>query len=171
MNTVWSWGGCEYDFDVSDAACAEALAKAVGNMGGAEYTDGAGVAELIRIHCRLISGFFDTLFGEGAGETICGKAKNARLYSEAYIDFICFVNYQISSMMKLKNETEERYLRRIAVCTGCLGNEAEACGTAVMRMEKADNQMGLETQVGLEVQAEPEKTAMMWEKEEREKLA
>lgn len=109
MMRTWNYGGDEYPFDISEAGCIQRLAEALASM--KEKPEG-DAAEHMETHCCMIAEFFDTIFGEGSGERICGSVMSAGTYSEAYLDFIAYIREQIDSLTRLRAETEERYLRR-----------------------------------------------------------
>lgn len=106
---VWKRGGEEYPFDISEASCIQRLAEALNAM---KNEPEGSAADCVERYCRAIADFFDVVFGNGAGERICGGVMSGRAYSEAYLDFIDFVQEQIDALVRLRAETEERYVRR-----------------------------------------------------------
>ncbi len=118
MNRIWNYNGREYRFDISEKACVERLSDALRTLredvGAADST-----AAAIEKHCGMIAAFFDTVFGEGCGREICGAAESAEAYSEAYVDFIMFVNSEVNSFASLREEIETAY-------NGQLRKESEA---------------------------------------------
>ena len=110
MMRTWHYGGGEYPFDISEAGCIQRLAEALAPMKTESTEDGA--AEHIETHCCIIAEFFDTIFGEGSGERICGSIMSAGAYSEAYLDFIAYIREQTESLIRMRAETEARYFRR-----------------------------------------------------------
>lgn len=109
MMNAWHYSGGEYPFDISEAGCIQRLTEALASM--KEKPEG-DAADQVESHCCMIAEFFDTLFGEGAGECICGRVMSGQAYSEAYLNFIAYIREQIDSLTRLRAETEERYLRR-----------------------------------------------------------
>lgn len=109
-DTVWHYRGREIPFDVADAGCAERLTEALSHIG--DRTGGKSVPEVIEAHCGMIETFFDTLFGTGIGEALCGTDRSAAAYSEAYLDFAAFVQRQTERLEEQRREAEERYLKK-----------------------------------------------------------
>ena len=58
----------------------------------------------------MIRAFFDNVFGEGAGEAICGVRHSAEQYTLKYVDFIVFVNRQVEAFSELCRSIEDKYL-------------------------------------------------------------
>jgi len=112
MEHIWKTGGREYFFDVSESESMRklngALASLCGECGGAE--SGEGVGDTIENHCAMIGRFFDSIFGEGAGDAICGQRRSAEQYTMRYVDFIVFVNRQVEAFSAMCRDIEEKYL-------------------------------------------------------------
>ncbi len=108
MRHIWSFGGQDYRFDISEARCAERLERALEAL-REEICDGCAdkyTAPSLERHCRMIEAFFDTVLGEGCGKTVCGGGESAEAHSEAYVDFILFVNSEVRRLSELTAQIE-----------------------------------------------------------------
>lgn len=117
MIKQWTWNGRTYPFDVSEAGC---MGRLLGALEGlrtnlAQFRREQDADVMLSCHCGILQEFFDDLFGEGAGEALCGKSLSAEAYSSAYIDFMDLVNGQIDALNRLREDAEKRYLERAAV--------------------------------------------------------
>lgn len=112
MEHIWNVSGRAYEFDVSDSECMKKLNHALTVL-CEECADSAEITEVggtIEHHCTMIAAFFDTVFGEGAGEAICGVRHSAEQYTLKYVDFIVFVNRQVEAFSELCRTIEDKYL-------------------------------------------------------------
>lgn len=126
MNKQWTWNGTTLPFDVSEAGCMGRLLTALEGLRGnlSRFRREQDADDIISCHCGILQEFFDDIFGDGAGETLCGKSLSAEAYTGAYIHFMDFVNGQIDTLNRLRQEAEERYLARAAA----LGLDTERAG-------------------------------------------
>lgn len=126
MIKQWTWNTTTYPFDVSEAGCMGRLLGALEGLRAnlAQFRREQDADDMLSCHCGILQEFFDDIFGDGAGETLCGKALSAEAYSRAYIDFMDFVNGQIDALNRLREDAEKRYLERAAA----LGLTAERAG-------------------------------------------
>ena len=115
MEHIWNYGGKEYPFDISESEnmtrmCdgLNALRGEIGGLGGTEAGD------TLREQCRMIRRFFDTVLGDGMGETVCGTAYSADAHTTAYMEFILFVNAQVTAFREKVAAVEEKYMSRAA---------------------------------------------------------
>ncbi|MBR4959562.1 MAG: hypothetical protein IKY52_01555 [Clostridia bacterium] len=116
MNKNWTWNKITMPFDISEVGCMNRLLAALGGLRNnlAGFRRDQDADDLLSCHCGILQEFFDEVFGDGAGETLCGTVLSAEVYSRAYIDFMDFVNGQIDELNRLRQETEEKYLARAA---------------------------------------------------------
>lgn len=114
---VWVWNGHEYPFDISES---DSMAKmnegllalrvdnerlcAAGHIG----------SDALREQCMIIRKFFDSVFGEGMGEAVCGIPYSASAHTMAYMEFILFVNAQVNAFREAVAAVEEKYMSRAA---------------------------------------------------------
>ena len=83
--SLWKFGDFEADVDFTDADFLDAIDEAKAAMHEAEQNVPVvgKNSDIIRAQCACFYVFFDTLFGEGAGERIlCGK-NSIKLCNEA----------------------------------------------------------------------------------------
>lgn len=90
--SLWKFGGFEADVDFTDADFLDAIDEAKAAMHEAEQNVPVvgKNSDIIRAQCACFYVFFDTLFGEGAGERIlCGKnsIKLCNEAAESLLDF------------------------------------------------------------------------------------
>ena len=116
MDQNWSFSGSKYPFDISDAECLERMSKVFETVRSDENEDESALtpAEKAVRTCTAIRSFFTSLFGEDASREICGEKQSAARCSEAYLDFIAFLNQQITEFSKIREAVEERYSARAA---------------------------------------------------------
>ena len=126
MNKEWTWNGKTLPFDVSEAGCMGRLLAALEGLRRnlSSFRREQDADDIISCHCGILQEFFDDLFGDGAGEELCGKSLSAEAYSGAYIDFMDFINGQIDALNRMRQEAEERYLAKAAA----LGLDVERVG-------------------------------------------
>ena len=116
MTKHWTWNTRTYPFDVSEAGCMGRLLSALEGLRNhlAQLRREADADEMLSCHCGILQEFFNGIFGDGAGEALCGKALSTEAYSRAYIDFMDFVNDQVDELNRMRREAEEKYLARAA---------------------------------------------------------
>lgn len=104
-DTIFSYNGAEYEFDIRDADSAELFEKALDDVKQAEAdAPKAGkIADIYRAHCKIIKGFFDTVLGDGAGEKVCTERSNVKTCYDAYVAFLKFVDEQKREFLEVKN--------------------------------------------------------------------
>lgn len=114
--SVWTWNGREYPFDISES---ESMARMNDGLNELRFdNENLGMAGLVgssalREQCMIIRKFFDTVFGEGMGEDICGKAYSASAHTMAYMEFILFVNSQVTAFREAVAAVEAKYKNRV----------------------------------------------------------
>ena len=125
MEHTWVYNGKEYPFDISDSEnmgrmCRglDVLRGDIRGLGG----DGTSAPDTIREQCGIIRRFFDTVIGEGTGEAVCGGAFSADAHTTAYMEFILFVNAQVTAFREKMEAVEEKYMSR--------AEQADVCETA-----------------------------------------
>lgn len=115
MNHTWIYNGKEYPFDISDSEnmgrmCRglDVLRGDISVLGG----DGTSAPDTLREQCGIIRRFFNTVLGEGTGVTVCGEAFSADAHTTAYVEFILFVNAQVTAFREKMAAVEEKYINR-----------------------------------------------------------
>ncbi len=114
MNHTWVYNGQEYPFDISDSEnmgrmCRglEALRTDIGTLGTSGTPE-----ESLREQCEIIRHFFDIVFTDGVGVNICGEAFSADAHTTAYMEFILFVNAQVTAFREKMEAVEAQYCGR-----------------------------------------------------------
>ncbi len=115
MEHTWNYGGQKYPFDISESESMARMCEGlntlraeIGVLGGDSASDN------LRGQCLIIRRFFDTVLGEGTGEAVCGEAYSADAHTTAYMEFILFVNEQVSAFREKVAAVEEKYMSRAA---------------------------------------------------------
>lgn len=109
--TVWNYGGCALELDMTDVEMVERyenVFKRVEEAQKALPKEGTH-SEILRAYCRMLREVFDGLFGPGTSQQLFGKRNNARVMTEAYEDFLAFVNKQANGLGELQNRITARY--------------------------------------------------------------
>lgn len=116
MDHNWNYDGRLYTFDISDAECLERMGRVFSSV--REGLDGdedkLTPAEKAVRTCDTVRGFFTALFGEEASLAICGDRQSAVRCTEAYFDFIAFLNAQINEFSHIREAIETKYAARAA---------------------------------------------------------
>ena len=94
--SLWKFGNFEAEVDFTDADFLDVLEEAKAEMfeAGKKVPITGKQSDIIRAQCACFYVFFDTLFGEGAGERIlCGKnsIKLCNEAAESLLDFETFL--------------------------------------------------------------------------------
>lgn len=119
VNTNFEFNGATYYFDAEDVDCMERYAEAAEKM--AEKSEqistmqGGSLREKLqiqRIYCESVRGFFDDIFGEGAGIALCGERMNSRTDSEVYAAFVDFARAQAAAGSAFRASIADAYLGR-----------------------------------------------------------
>lgn len=115
MEHYWKWDGGEYPFDISDADCLERIGKIFASV-RKELSDEDALtpAERSAKTCNTVRDMFTALFGADESLAICGKPQSAARCSEAYLDFIAFLNEQVDEFSRIREAVEARYSARAA---------------------------------------------------------
>lgn len=92
--SLWKFGDFEADVDFTDADFLDVLEEAKAEMfeAGKKVPITGKQSDIIRAQCTCFYVFFDTLFGDGAGERIlCGKnsIKLCTEAAESLLDLMC----------------------------------------------------------------------------------
>ena len=115
MEHIWNYGGNEYTFDISES---ENMTRMCGGLNALRdeirVLDDTDAGDTLREQCRMIRRFFDTVLGDGMGETICGTVYSADAHTTAYMEFILFVNAQVTAFREKVAAVEEKYMSRAA---------------------------------------------------------
>ena len=102
--------GVTLEFDILDADTAEKYERALREMEQeADSLDEQGdisLADNIRIQCRAIFDFFNTIFGEGTDKAIFGEKVNLGTCMDAYDQVVDTANRQ---RMQYENRIEKYY--------------------------------------------------------------
>lgn len=102
---TFRYNGQEYAFDIADAEDADKFEKAVENLQSADVKrehDGR-LSETIISQCNILRVFFDDVFGENAGEKICGEKNNLSVCMDAYKSFLEYVKEQKRGITNVTN--------------------------------------------------------------------
>lgn len=126
MDKVWKWNGKEYYFDITEPGCMRRLMDALTGLREnlAQFRREQDTDDMLSCHCGILQEFFDDVFGEGAGEDLCGVQLSAEVYSRAYLEFLDFAGEQMDALEKLQKEAEAKYHARAAR----MGLETESAG-------------------------------------------
>lgn len=108
---VFSYNGVDFEFDTFDADCADKLESAMGELRKAEQKiqKEGSIATLVRAQCKMLRDFFDTIFGENAGNKLCGESDNFNNCRNAYVSFLDFVDLQKQDYVTSMNEIRGKY--------------------------------------------------------------
>ena len=92
ISNTFEYNGCKYEFDLRDVDDSEKLEKAMDTLRTAAKTlpKAGKLSAVYKAQCEMIRGFFDTLFGKGAGVKICGERYHVTEHYDAYKAFIDF---------------------------------------------------------------------------------
>jgi len=117
--TNFEYNGVSYYFDAEDVECMERYADAAEKMAerADKLTDMNGGSprdrlKVQRFYCESVRGFFDDIFGEGAGKALCGEKMNSRTDSEAYAAFVGFARAQAEAGTAVRASIADTYLNR-----------------------------------------------------------
>jgi len=126
MEKNWNWNGRTYYFDITEPGCMRRLMEALEGLRNnlAQFRREQDTDDMLSCHCGILQEFLDDVFGEGAGEDLCGKQLSAEVYSRAYLDFLDFVSRQMDGLEKMQKEAEEKYHARARP----MGLETEIAG-------------------------------------------
>ncbi len=116
MKHIWQYNGASYPFDISESGNVDRMHQGLNALRGdlrqlgvpGEGDAGGALKE----QCLIIRRFFDTVLGDGCGETICGTAFSADAHTTAYVAFIGFVNEQVTAFREKMAEVEAKYMER-----------------------------------------------------------
>ncbi len=116
MDHIWQYNGANYPFDISESENVDRMHQGLNALRGdirhlgtpGEGDTGAALKE----QCLIIRRFFDTVLGDGCGETICGTAFSADAHTTAYVAFIGFVNEQVTAFREKMAAVEAKYMER-----------------------------------------------------------
>lgn len=106
---TFNYNGHSFTYDIADADEAEKYEKAINKMGETEKSlpkDGS-VALIYRAQCKYLKTFFDDIFGEGAGNKVCGVKDNVTYCYNAYIAFLKFVSAQRDDILNARNNLND----------------------------------------------------------------
>lgn len=115
--SIWVWNGNEYPFDISES---ESMAKMNEGLQALRVdnerlcAEGHIGSDALRLQCMIIRKFFDSVFGDGMGEAVCGKPYSASAHTMAYMEFILFVNAQVNAFREAVAAAEKKYMSRAA---------------------------------------------------------
>ncbi len=111
IQTVWNYGNCAFELDMSDVEVIERYESVFNHMEEAQKAlpkEGTH-SEILRVYCQMFREMFDGLFGPGTAQQLFGDRNNARIMTEAYEDFLAFVNRQVAGLGELQNRITARY--------------------------------------------------------------
>lgn len=124
MAHIWKYRGCEFAFDISDSRCMKRMNDALEPLkNGYDAIEGdeCRTYEAIERVCGMIGGFFAALFGEEYVKPICGDGMSFESYTDAYVDFIIFVNDQLEALSRFRENVENRLTEKFASRIADLG--------------------------------------------------
>lgn len=126
MKKSWTWNGRAYYFDITESGCMRRLMDALTGLRNnlAQFRREQETDDMLSCHCGILQAFLDDVFGEGAGEEMCGKQLSAEVYSRAYMEFLEFVNRQMEALEKMQKDAEAKYHARAQQ----MGLETERAG-------------------------------------------
>ena len=126
LEKIWKWNTKEYYFDITEPGCMRRLMDALTGLRNnlAQFRREQETDDMLSCHCGILQEFFDDVFGEGAGEDLCGKQLSAEVYSRAYLEFLDFAGCQMDALEKLQKEAEAKYQARARR----MGQETESAG-------------------------------------------
>lgn len=78
--------GVELEYDAFDMDTVEKFTAAKQEVADqvTALADTKDIVKVGRAQCKAVKGFFDTVFGEGMGEKVCGEKDNLKACAEAY---------------------------------------------------------------------------------------
>lgn len=119
-NTVFSYNGVEYSFDVSDADHAQRMEDALAKMEETEkgLPKEGKVSVIYKGQCSMLKAFLDDVLGAGAGVAMCGENDNVMSCYNAYEAFLDFVNEQNLFIQQKKSKYQTRSNVRPMKATG-----------------------------------------------------
>lgn len=113
MDQMWTFLGQEYPFDISDAECLDKMGKVFSVADELDSDDeGLSPSEKAEKLCKTVRSFFAVLFGEEGSQNICGLNQSAARCTEAYLDFIAFLNRQVDEFSRIRELIEQKYSMR-----------------------------------------------------------
>lgn len=116
MKHIWTYNGTSYPFDISDSGNVDRMHQGLNALRGDLRQLGipgeGDTGDALKEQCLIIRRFFDTVLGDGHGETICGTAFSADKHTTAYVAFIGFVNEQVTAFREKIAEVEAIYRER-----------------------------------------------------------
>lgn len=109
--TIFRYNDFAAEFDFTDADCAEALEKAIAQLGEDEkkLPKTGSASDILKSQCKWLRDFFDRIFGDGSGVKVCGEKNNFRICKDAYVAFLEFVSAQKQDYLDSANEVRVKY--------------------------------------------------------------
>lgn len=104
MNKIWNYKGKCFPFDITEDTCYSLVKSGIENL--QRTLQARGDNQLPYSVCKDVDKFFDTVFGSGAGQTICGKQSGADEHITAYVSFISFLCSQVDEFSRLRISPE-----------------------------------------------------------------
>ena len=125
MSHTWKYNGASYPFDISESGNVDRMHQGLNALRGdlrqlgvpGEGDTGGALKE----QCLIIRRFFDTVLGDGCGETICATAFSADAHTTAYVAFIGFVNEQVTAFREKMAAVEAKYMERAETADAAYG--------------------------------------------------
>ncbi len=110
MSQKFTFNGVEKNFDIGSIADNKRFEQAIRNMQEEEpkLPKTGYASDIMQAQVNMIKKFFDTVFGEGAGNELCGEEDNLNNCYEAYENFIIFVGNQKNTMLNKRRFGADR---------------------------------------------------------------
>ena len=114
MNKNWSYRGKNYTFDISNPDCLGRIGSVFPIKDGLDGEEELTPSEKAERICAAVRTFFTALFDDDGADEICGDGHSAADCTEAYLDFIAFLNVQLDEFARIREAVEQRYTEKAA---------------------------------------------------------
>lgn len=113
-NKIWKFNKQELSFDVTEPGCMHRLLEGLYGLREnlLRFCRDDDADDMLMRHSSILQEFFDIVFGDGMGVTLCGKGLSASAYSLAYLDFLEFIEGQLDVFEACLAAAEEKYNER-----------------------------------------------------------
>ena len=100
MDKIWTYKGKCHSFDITEEVSYALVSRGLNEL--RNFIDSSKEDGFAEGCCDNIKLFFDTLFGDGEGEVICGRKKSVESHISAYVSFISFLCAQVEEFSRLR---------------------------------------------------------------------
>lgn len=109
--TVWKWNDVELEIDMEDVEFLEKYENAFEIMEEEEkqVKNIGKYSEMTRSYCDMFYHLFDNIFGEGAGNKLLGKKKNARIVDDCYESFLKCCKQEVAAANKNRASRYQKF--------------------------------------------------------------